>query len=286
MAVPARREAVPQHILAPRSSLELWIGLLTALGLGIAYLLFELVAEPSPNGPVEHTMGIVGTALMLFTEVGYMARKRLRWLRVGSLSAWLSVHIVTGIVGPTLVLLHSTFKFHGLALLASALTVMVVASGFLGRYLYTAIPRSMAGLELSRDELESELANARARLMVLASRKPHYVQEALVRVQPRHSEAEASIWGVLLRVWDDWQYQRRVQMALRRIHRTERDMARQLVAMQRQVRQAERYLAMLSAARRLFSLWHVIHVPMGLTLFSSVFIHIVAVYYFGAAHIP
>lgn len=286
MTVPAQRGTILPHTLAPRSNLELWVGLLTALGLGAAYLLFEWLAAPTPSGLVEHTMGIVGTALMLFTEVGYMARKRLRWLRVGSLSTWLSVHIVTGIVGPTLVLLHSTFKFHGLALLASLLTVMVVASGFLGRYLYTAIPRSMAGLELSRDELETALANARARLMVSASRRPQQVREALAHLQPHHTEAEASAWGVLMRVWDDWQYQRRVRAALHRVHRAEREAARQLAALQRQVRQAERYLAMLNSARRLFGLWHVIHVPMGLTLFGSVFIHIVAVYYFGAARIP
>jgi hypothetical protein len=37
------------------------------------------------------------------------------------------------------------------------LTGVIVASGFIGRYIYTAVPRSANGIELSLEEIESEV---------------------------------------------------------------------------------------------------------------------------------
>jgi hypothetical protein len=285
MAASTRKPA-SEKVISQRSNTELWVGLLTALVLTLAYLALELVTSPLPSDPLEHLMGVVGIVLMLFTEVGYMARKRFSWLRMGSLSGWLSVHIVTGIVGSALVLLHSTFKFHGLALIASIMTGFVVGSGFLGRYLYTAIPRTVAGIELDRDDLAGELQRVRAQLNALAADRSGYAAQVIDQIaMPRRAYAD-SVGSVMLRAWDDWLYQRRVSAALQRIDRRERAFARQLVAMQRQVRQAERQLAMLGTARKLMGLWHVVHVPMGLTLFGSALIHVIAVYYYGAVNIP
>jgi cytochrome b561 len=61
------------------------------------------------------------------------------------MASWLRFHIVTGLVGPYMVLLHTTMRFSGLAGLAMLLTVVVVVSGAVGRYLYTATPRTVDG---------------------------------------------------------------------------------------------------------------------------------------------
>ena len=50
--------------------------------------------------------------------------------------------MVTGLVGPYMVLLHTAMRFNGLAGLTMLLTVVVVASGLVGRYLYTRVPRA------------------------------------------------------------------------------------------------------------------------------------------------
>jgi hypothetical protein len=82
---------------------------------------------------------------MLSTEVMYSLRKRVRGFNLGRMSSWLQLHIITGIVGSYLVLLHSAGKFNGLAGVLSLLTVVTVASGFVGRYIYTAVPRALEG---------------------------------------------------------------------------------------------------------------------------------------------
>jgi hypothetical protein len=97
-----------------------------------------------------HGIGIIGFFLMLMTETLYTLRKRSRSTRWGRMSTWLQFHIFTGLVGPYMVLLHSSWKFNGLAGMVLLLTVIIVASGFLGRYIYTSVPRNVDGIEINK----------------------------------------------------------------------------------------------------------------------------------------
>ena len=48
-----------------------------------------------------------------------------------------------------MVLLHTSWKFNGLAGITTLLTVTIVVSGFIGRYIYTRVPRALNGVELT-----------------------------------------------------------------------------------------------------------------------------------------
>ncbi len=66
----------------------------------------------NPAGLVGHGYGIVGTGLIL-TNLLYLVRRRFTkyipaWL--GSVKAWLDIHVVTGLTGAVLVLFHSAFQ--------------------------------------------------------------------------------------------------------------------------------------------------------------------------------
>jgi hypothetical protein len=114
-----------------------------------------------PAGRQGHGYGVVGSVLMLLLLL-YSARKRWRFLESwGSPAQWLNVHICFGIVGPLLIILHTTFKVQGLVAVSFWSMAAVALSGVFGRWLYLQIPRNIAGHELSRreiDELERELA--------------------------------------------------------------------------------------------------------------------------------
>jgi hypothetical protein len=103
---------------------------------------------------------------MLMTEILYSLRKRSRSARWGRMSNWLQFHIFTGLVGPFMVLLHTSWKFNGLAGATTLLTVIIVVSGFIGRYIYTRIPRTLDGLEIEGSLSEAALRQAR-QLMAL-----------------------------------------------------------------------------------------------------------------------
>jgi len=65
-----------------------------------------------------------------------------------------------------MVLLHTSWKFSGLAGATTLLTIIIVVSGFIGRYIFTRIPRTMDGLEIEGTLSQDALKQAR-RLMAL-----------------------------------------------------------------------------------------------------------------------
>jgi hypothetical protein len=113
----------------------------------VAYL--NATTFPDASGLVGHGIGVLGFVLMLMTATLYSLRKLRSDARWGSTAAWLRFHMVTGLVGPYMVLLHTAMKFSGLAGLAMLLTVVVVVSGLIGRYIYTTVPRVAAGTAVS-----------------------------------------------------------------------------------------------------------------------------------------
>jgi hypothetical protein len=268
-------------------SLELKLSLLTCLLLTGMYVVYDWLAEPSGGHPFGHALGIVGTLLMLFTEVAYSARKRIAWLkRAGPMRWWLATHIFGGIVGPFLVLTHSALKFQGLAGFALALTALVVASGFFGRYLYNAIPRTISGAEATLAELESEVKTLRTAVSELAARRSLAVQK-LVEAESRRGDNLGSDWTtVLLRAVDDWRYRRALRRQVRGLEKAEKRKLGDVERLLAQQKRLERQMRTYDSARQLLGLWHLIHVPMGLALFGSVGIHIVATLYYGALPLP
>ena len=141
---------------------ELLLALLAIIGITVAYGGYVgAVAVPAAGGVLGHSLGIVGFVMMLMTETLYSFRKRAMRRPRGSMRSWLRFHIFTGIVGPYLVVLHAAWTFNGLAGALTAMTVVVVASGFVGRYIYTAVPRTADGVVIEAQELQVLLDAAR-----------------------------------------------------------------------------------------------------------------------------
>lgn len=147
---------------------ELWLAMLAAVIIGGIYaaVVYFTRAIPPAADLFGHALGIVGFILMLLTETLYSLRKRTRSARWGRMSSWLEFHIFTGLVGPFMVLLHTSWKFNGLAGVTTLFTVIIVISGFVGRYIFTRIPRTADGLEIPGSLSEAALRQAR-RLMAL-----------------------------------------------------------------------------------------------------------------------
>jgi hypothetical protein len=147
-----------------RRNRELWLSLIVILIITLFYglMMVRLKSTPPASSFFGHIIGVLGFLLMLMTEILYSLRKRSRLARWGKMSDWLSFHIFTGIVGPYMVLLHTSWKFNGLAGMTLLLTIIIVISGFIGRYLFTAIPSTPDGLEIEDDQY-----SGRRRLLAL-----------------------------------------------------------------------------------------------------------------------
>lgn len=133
-----------------RGNIELWLALITCLLVGMIYgfIMFWTREIPAAGELFGHTLGIFGFILMLLTETLYSIRKRSRSASLGRMSTWLKFHIFMGLVGPFMVLLHTSWKFNGIAGATTLLTVIIVFSGIIGRYIFTRIPRTLDGIEI------------------------------------------------------------------------------------------------------------------------------------------
>ena len=151
-----------------RDHKELWLAsVVMILITGIYSLVVFLTREIPPSSELfGHSIGIVGFVFMLMTETLYSFRKRSRSVKWGKMSNWLQFHIFTGLVGPYMVLLHTSWKFNGIAGVTTLFTVIIVVSGFVGRYIFTRIPRTLDGLEIEGTLSQEALKQAR-RLLAL-----------------------------------------------------------------------------------------------------------------------
>jgi hypothetical protein len=147
---------------------ELWLAALTAILITVIYgwVVYSTREIPAAGDAFGHALGIFGFILMLMTETLYSLRKRSRSARWGKMARWLEFHIYTGLVGPYMVLLHSSWKYNGLAGITMLFTVIIVISGFIGRYIYTRVPRTLDGTIIEGQVSETVLRQAR-RLMAL-----------------------------------------------------------------------------------------------------------------------
>jgi hypothetical protein len=151
-----------------RGDRELWLAFLAMILItGLYGLVIVFTREVPPASELfGHSMGIVGFILMLMTETLYSLRKRSRSVKWGKMSHWLQFHIFTGLVGPYMVLLHTSWKFNGIAGATTLFTVIIVISGVIGRYIFTRIPRTLDGLEIEGTLSQDALRQAR-RLLAL-----------------------------------------------------------------------------------------------------------------------
>jgi len=116
-------------------------------------------------------LAVVGALLMLVPLV-YLFVKRIKplkrgvkkWTSMRTLLAW---HIYAGVLGPILVLLHTGHKFESaLGIALTTTTLIVVVSGFVGRYLMNRISQEirekkamLTQLTATYDQLRSRLAS-------------------------------------------------------------------------------------------------------------------------------
>jgi hypothetical protein len=212
------------------SNREFWLAIFAILVVSALYFLVLTVRGqiPAASGFFGHMIGVTGFLLMLMTEILYSLRKRSRSARWGRMSSWLSFHIFTGIVGPYMVLLHTAWTFKGLAGIVTLMTVIVVASGFIGRYIYTSIPRSADGIEIESSAIAQEIEFIKNEIKNLDQSQSRHLRQLLKRQET-----------------------------------------------------LQRQSASLINARRLFSLWHTIHIPIGMALFTAAFFHIGGALYYA-----
>lgn len=254
---------------------ELHVSVLAVVAITLFYLaVVALLGVPAAGEFFGHSLGVMGFTLMLATETLYTLRKRSLRRSWGRMSDWLRFHIFTGIVGPYLVLLHSAWSFNGLAGMVLLLTALVVASGFFGRYIYTAVPRTADGVMLEESDLRTQIEQAETayRRQLIA---------ADLRRLPGDPKVSTGIWGLLTRGISDLAFDIQRAWARRGLTPELQRQAADLDALVRRRRDLQRQIRFLKTARQVLAMWHTVHIPIGIALFIMAFFHIGAAIYYA-----
>jgi uncharacterized protein YggT (Ycf19 family) len=236
-----------------------------------------------PSGSVGINLGILGLSMMV-AIFAYSLRKRSKTLqKIGTQAHWLQSHIFLGIAGPTLITFHTSGKFGGLVAIAFWSMWAIVASGFIGRYLYAKIPRTLKGNQMTLKEIEEQLAQLVEALR--ASERRAEVLQGIEQFLAHSRQQKGGLLQALGRLFiDDVQLPLNViriwiivgtdpALSLR-----QRLSASRLVLKQRRILDK---LAVLDASRQLFSYWHIFHKPFTIMTFSIAFLHVSLALYLG-----
>lgn len=235
------------------------------------------------DSDLAYWLGVAGGSAMLLLLL-YPLRKRVaERLPLGKLRHWFAGHMVLGIAGPLLILMHCKLSLGSLnAKVAFWSMVVVASSGIAGRFLYAQLHRGLYGRMRSAAELRAEAAAALelAAPMLASEGAAHAALDAFAaRAAQTSRRGLAAPWLQLslpLHARRTWR--RCIGEVL--AHQPHLDPVR----LDRLTTLLQRYLdaavgaARFGAVERLFSLWHVAHLPLVVILVLTALFHVLAVH--------
>ena len=290
----AQRPAAPAAAPAPRwwQPTPARIGFLFAALLIIAGYNLPLARLLSPERGIGYVLGIVGGSAMLLL-LYYPLRKRMPSLAfTGSVKVWFQIHMVLGVAGPLCILYHSNFSLGATNSNAALFAMLIVsASGIVGRYFYARIHCGLYGHRTNLGELQAAAVELREKVagaafvpdlltaLEAAEKRIIHRRKTPLRVLLRPITVGTRTWFERLRLTH------RAVAELRATAARSRVVAERHEHFERAVRryiarrlQATRQVVEFESYERLFSLWHVLHLPLFFMLLIAGVVHVVAVH--------
>lgn len=233
-----------------------------------------------------YALGIIGGSLMLVMLL-YPVRKHWRLARKWfAIQQWFKLHMLLGIIGPLFILFHSNFHLGSLNSSISLISMLLVsASGLVGRYAYRKIHRGLYGKQIEFSELKTDFDESKKgfhQSQLLTTD----LLEQLNQIETSVNQRKPSFFGSL----KSYRLIKKIQSHL--IVKT-RDVAKGLLSkkdkLARFTNEAKQLqigivrlkkMANYAVFARIFSLWHIFHLPLFFMMLIAAIVHIVVVHMF------
>ena len=242
---------------------------------------------------VGYALGIVSVSCMTILLL-YPLRKRYRFLKfIGPLPKWFRNHMVLGVSAPIAALYHCNFQLGSLNSRIALFSALAVAgSGLIGRFIYSKIHHGLYGRKANLKELLARVKVSTPGVGRLGAFLPKLNEEMMkfdreVLVPPQ-GLFQCIKLPFVLAIRTRLQYRRLMRFTrLTLAHQADRS---SVVAEHRDRLESiiESYVrthlhhvqrvASFTAYDRLFALWHKVHFPFFVLLFTSVIIHVAVVH--------
>lgn len=231
-----------------------------------------------------YNLGLAG-GLMMLTLLLYSARKHLTFMQsLGKLKYWFQIHMTLGVIGPVLVIFHTTFRLGSMnASIAFYCMLLVAGSGLIGRFVYTRIHKGLYGSRSSLKDAHAELSGSQDDI----KSKLHFFPK--VEKNIKHFEYLAlekkrgffgGIWFFLTfdvrRMWLAWQCKRYIHLKMR--GERLQDVADEASLLVKQYLIQIQSVAQFKKFEQIFSAWHVLHIPLMYMMVATAIFHVIWVH--------
>jgi len=234
-----------------------------------------------------YSLGIIGGSLMLILLL-YPLSKRVelltRWIPI---RYWFGIHMLFGIIGPSMILFHSNFHLGSMNSSIALFSMLLVAlSGLIGRYIYTHIHHGLYGKRVTLKELKQDTESNHTNLLntIEVNESIHEqlnIMEAKA-LQP-YTGILKSLVDVIYLGLSAKHLKLKVALALKNSLKYKsknkvKEKHRIVINSVNRYTLALRHMAAFKLYERLFSLWHILHLPIFIMMIITAVIHIFAVH--------
>jgi hypothetical protein len=231
-----------------------------------------------------YNLGLIG-GLMMATLLLYSLRKHFKFMQgLGKLKHWFRIHMMLGVIGPTLVIFHTTFRLGSLnASIAFYCMLLVAGSGLIGRFVYTRIHKGLYGSRSTLKDAHNELAGSQGDVKA----KLHFfpkVEEKISKFEHAVLEKKrgffAGVWFFLTldirRMVLAWRCKRYIHGVINAQRMN--DVAKDASKLVSQYLVQIQTVAQFKKFEQIFSAWHVIHIPLMYMMVATAIFHVIWVH--------
>lgn len=291
-----------------QSEHQRWLVFISIVGvitLGGYFLLYpQTLFKPGENlFDFGYNLGLAG-GLMMLVLLLYPLRKRVKFFdKMGALPTWFKWHMVLGILGPLTIIFHSTYHVYipllhpngsPNAAVAMLCMLLVSGSGTFGRFFYTKIHHGLYGRQANVNELQAELEETEdvQSMFNFAPNVEKALEDFRVGSEKRSKESGYNFIQFIRVGFQASSLSRtlpkEVQLAMQAQARQFNfddaqlaNMAMKYPEYQLKIRsylKAVRDAAQFHTYERMFSWWHIFHIPLVYMMVFSAFYHVYAVH--------
>ncbi len=244
---------------------------------------------------IGYNIGLIGGIMMLILLL-YPLRKRAGFMQnLGFLPTWFRWHMVLGILGPLMIIFHSTYHIGSInAGVALVCMLLVSSSGTFGRFFYTKIHHGLYGRQTTLNEIRAEMETTEEVKSVF-----HFAPTVEMALDQFHDRgikySKESGYGFVHFIKIGFEASSLTHSLSKEIHQIMHKQARdnnfnaqQMAGMEKMYQEyREKLIAYIRAVRdtaqfhtyeRLFSWWHIFHIPLVYMMVFSAFYHVYAVH--------
>jgi len=241
-----------------------------------------------------YALGIIGGSLMLILML-YPMRKHAKFMRNwGPVRHWFRAHMMLGVIGPAAILYHSNFSLGSVNSNVALFSMLIVAcSGLIGRFVYSKIHLGLYGRKSSLEELQQEIDRSKQDIDSLFANQTKNVLQPLIHFEEKFVKfAQNPLLGIFILPFLSlharyvrFRFQSRVNKYINARLKDKNLSASQAKNAQKVfANYAKKYVVATTKVikfvvyERVFSLWHMLHLPLFIIMVSTGIFHVYAVH--------